>query len=109
LPLEKPVFRFCHEWFDLAVISGRILLALQQITIALRYPPLLFCASGEVTHTSLRVRRLKFGSSSQEADMAPEPGLALSLGIIFAMAVIVLAITTRIMRALPPRRSRRAK
>jgi multisubunit Na+/H+ antiporter MnhB subunit len=34
--------------------------------------------------------------------MAPEPGLALSLGIIFAMAMIVLAITTRIMRALPP-------
>jgi multisubunit Na+/H+ antiporter MnhB subunit len=41
--------------------------------------------------------------------MAPEPGLALSLGIIFAMAVIVLAITTRIMKVLPPRRSRRAK
>ena len=41
--------------------------------------------------------------------MAPEPGLALSLGIILAMAMIVLAITTRIMRALPPRRSRRAK
>src|SRR6516162_5682713 len=53
--------------------------------------------------------RLKSGSSSQEADMAPEPGLALSLGMILAMAMIVLAITTRIMRALPPRRSRRAK
>ena len=41
--------------------------------------------------------------------MAPEPGLALSLGMILVMAMIVLAITTRIMRALPPLRSRRAK
>jgi multisubunit Na+/H+ antiporter MnhB subunit len=41
--------------------------------------------------------------------MVQEPGLALSLAIILAMAMIVLAITTRIVRTLPPRRSRRAK
>ena len=41
--------------------------------------------------------------------MTLEPGLALSLGIVLAMALIVLAITTRIVRTLPPRQPRRAK
>ncbi|MGN6720360.1 MAG: hypothetical protein ACTHLX_23570 [Candidatus Binatia bacterium] len=41
--------------------------------------------------------------------MALEPGLALSVAVILAMAMVVLAITTRIVRTLPPHRSRRAK
>ena len=54
----------------------------------------------EVAHTLSRFPSLKSSSSTwrQEAEMAQEPGLALSLGIL-AMAVVVLAI---MMWAAPP-------
>jgi hypothetical protein len=50
-----------------------------------------------MAHTSRSVPSLKSGSSTcrQEEDMAPKPGmLALVFGMVLAMAVTILSITT---------------
>jgi len=48
-----------------------------------------------LTHPSW-LTSLKYGSSTwgQEAEIAQEPGFALSFGVVLAMAGIILAITT---------------
>jgi len=78
---------------------------------------LLFRAKCDGAHTSLPVPPSKIRPSDiwrQEADMAQEPDrLAFSFGMVLAMAVTILAITTwaapRVLRAIRLRRSLREK